>query len=241
MNVLIVDDEPLAQEVLETYIQKFPNLQLVQKCSNAVEAHAALEQHSVDLMFLDIQMPQISGLDFLKTLDNPPKVIFTTAFSEYALEGFELGVVDYLLKPISLERFAKAIHKVTANTMTVGSTPVGGNKSVESVVTTQDFIFVKSDKKLVKVFFEDIFYIEGLKDYVILHTPNGRLVTLQTMKSLEAKLPQELFMRIHRSYIININKIAVLEGNMVNVNKKNIPVGKNYRDNLLTIVNKNRL
>ena len=232
MNVLIVDDEPLAQEILETYIQKFPNLKLMQKCSNAVEAHAALQMHDIDLIFLDIQMPQITGLDFLKTLVNPPKVIFTTAFSEYAVEGYELNIVDYLLKPISFERFAKAVNKATVSE--------GENASLGSGAA-QDFMFVKSDKKLVKVFFNEIYYIEGLKDYVILHTPKGRLVTLQTMKSLESKLSDELFMRIHRSYIVNIGHIDILDGNTVVINKKSIPIGKNYKENLLEVVNKNRL
>lgn len=232
MNVLIVDDEPLAQEILETYVQKFPNLKLIQKCSNAVEAYEALQANEIDLIFLDIQMPQISGLDFLKTLVNPPKVIFTTAFSEYAVEGYELNIIDYLLKPISFERFAKAVNKATVSEGTNGTL---GSKSA------QDFMFVKADKKLIKVFFNEIYYIEGLKDYVILHTPKGRLVTLQTMKSLEHKLSDELFMRIHRSYIVNIGHIDILDGNTVIVNKKGIPVGKNYKDNLLSVINKNRL
>lgn len=232
MNVLIVDDEPLAQEILETYVQKFPNLKLIQKCSNAVEAHEALQSNEIDLIFLDIQMPQISGVDFLKTLVNPPKVIFTTAFSEYAVEGYELNIIDYLLKPISFERFAKAVNKATVSE---GVNTNLGSKSAE------DFMFVKSDKKLIKVFFNEIYYIEGLKDYVILHTPKGRLVTLQTMKSLESKLSDESFLRIHRSYIINIGHIDILDGNTVIINKKGIPVGKNYKDNLLAVINKNRL
>ncbi len=233
MNVIIVDDEPLAQEILETYISKFPILNLVGKCSNAIEASEMLNKHTIDLMFLDIQMPQISGLEFLQTLANPPKVIFTTAFSEYALDGYDLGVIDYLLKPISLERFAKAVNK--ALELKHDKTPVMPS------APAAEFIFVKSNKKLIKVFFSDIAYIEGLKDYVILHTPNGRLVTLQTMKSLEKKLPTNIFMRTHRSYIINIKNITALEGNSLYIHKKMIPVGKNYKDKLLEIINNNRL
>ena len=233
MNVIIVDDEPLAQEILETYIAKFPALHLVAKCNNAIEAFETLKNTAVDLMFLDIQMPQISGLEFLKTLSKPPKVIFTTAYSEHALESYELGVVDYLLKPISFERFAKAANKAIAQ-----DTEQGLSSTTESKA---NFIFVKSDKKLIKVLFEEIYYIEGLKDYVILHTPNGRLVTLQTMKSLESKLPTKIFMRSHRSYIINLQKIDVLEGNMVYINKKSLPIGKNYKEDLLKIINHNRL
>ena len=242
MNIIIVDDEPLAREVLETYISKFPGLTLLTTCQNAIEAFEALNAHKVDLMFLDIQMPQISGIDFLKTLSHPPKVVFTTAFSNYALDGYELNVVDYLLKPISFDRFVKAINK----TMDLLKQPqrTNGNsqqEKEEEETEKPDYIFVKADKKLIKVKFEHIFYIEGLKDYVILHTPTGRIVTLQTMKSLEEKLPSEIFMRVHRSYIVNLNKIDVMEGNMLEVNKKTVPIGKNYKDELLVVINKNRL
>lgn len=233
MNVILVDDEPLAQEIVETHISKFPNLNLVAKCNNAVEASQALQEKEVDLMFLDIQMPQISGIDFLKTLPNPPKVILTTAFSEYAMDGYDLNVVDYLLKPISFDRFAKAVNKAISQEQT----EVELSHSKESA----DYIFVKADKKLIKIHFNDIFYIEGLKDYVILHTPTGRVVTLQTMKSLETKLPQDLFMRIHRSYIVNLANITIIEGNTVQIEKKIIPIGKNYKDSLLDMVNQNRL
>lgn len=234
MNVILVDDEPLAQEIVETHISKFPNLKLLAKCNNAVEALQALKEHEVDLMFLDIQMPQISGIDFLKTLPSPPKVILTTAFSEYALDGYDLNVVDYLLKPISFDRFAKAVNKAVSQDM---PQPEPSPSSKEGA----DYIFVKADKKLIKIHFNDIFYIEGLKDYVILHTPTGRVVTLQTMKSLEIKLPQALFMRIHRSYIVNLSNITVIEGNTVQINKKIIPIGKNYKEKLLDMVNQNRL
>ena len=236
MNVIIVDDEPLAQEVIETYISKFPSLNLIAKCNNAIEAFEILNSESIDLMFLDIQMPQISGVDFLKTLSNPPQVIFTTAYSEYAMDGYELNVVDYLLKPISLERFAKAVNKAIANGNPQENVSSDGNDS-----DAADYIFVKADKKLIKIRFVDINYIEGLKDYVILHTPAGRIVTLQTMKSLETKLPSDIFMRVHRSFIVNLANITVIEGNTVHINKKIIPIGKNYKDVLLSIINKNRL
>lgn len=235
MNVIIVDDEPLAQEVLETYVSKFPALNLIAKCSNAVEAFDVLNKNNIDLMFLDIQMPQISGIDFLKTLANPPQVIFTTAYSEYAMDGYELNVVDYLLKPISLDRFAKAVNKAVAKELQENEPSIPANTE------TADYIFVKADKKLIKIRFDQINYIEGLKDYVILHTPNGRVVTLQTMKSLEIKLPSDIFMRVHRSFIVNLANISIIEGNTVQIEKKIIPIGKNYKDVLLTIINKNRL
>jgi len=235
INCIIVDDEPLALDVLETYIDKIPNLNLVQRCNNAIEALKVLQNESVDLIFLDIQMPQLTGIEFLKSLKNPPQVVFTTAFQNYALDGFELNVTDYLLKPISFDRFVTAVNKV------VGQMP-SESLEPEELATGKDFFFVKSDKKLVKVKYEDINYIEGLKDYVIIRmTNNTRIVTLQTMKSLEAKLPSNLFKRIHRSYIVALDKIAAVIGNMVEIDKKHIPIGKNYRDELLKIVNENKL
>jgi len=237
INVIIVDDEPLAQDVLETYIEKVPELKLVKKCSNALEANEALKSENIDLMFLDIQMPQLTGIDFLKTLTKPPLVIFTTAYDNYAIEGFELNALDYLLKPISLERFMKAVNKAMDQ--------IDLQKKDAGEIEGEDYIFVKADKKLVKINYNDILYIEGLKDYVIIRMNASRVITLQTMKSLEEKLPQHMFKRIHRSYIINLNKINAIVGNMVEVIEKNqpkhLPIGKNYRDELLEIVNKNRL
>ena len=230
MKVLIVDDEPLAQEILVSYVGKFPEIQLIATCNNAIEAKEILNKEAVDLILLDIQMPKISGIEFLKTLDNPPMIILTTAFSDYALDAYALNVIDYLLKPISFERFAKAIKKALQQLAQETSTTVSA-----------DFIFVKADKKLIKVFFKDLLYIEGLKDYVILHVDNKRIVTLQTMKSLETKLPSAIFMRIHRSYIINIGNIDVLEGNSIHIGNKMIPIGKNYKEMVLQIINKNRL
>ena len=242
LNVIIVDDEPLAQDVLETYVEKLPELNLVQKCNNALEANEALKNHDIDLMFLDIQMPQLTGIDFLKTLSKPPLVIFTTAYDNYALEGFELNALDYLLKPISLERFMKAVNKaIDQHELQQKESPAGGGSSEESV----EYIFVKADKKLVKINYDEILYIEGLKDYVIIRMDKGRVITLQTMKSLEEKLPADLFKRIHRSYIVSLGKINAIIGNMVEVIEKNqpkhLPIGKNYRDELLKIINKNRL
>ncbi len=240
INVIIVDDEPLAQDVLETYIEKIPELNLVRKCSNALEANDTLKSGNIDLMFLDIQMPQLTGIDFLKTLTKPPLVIFTTAYDNYAIEGFELNALDYLLKPISLDRFMKAVNKAM-DQIELQKKDSGGGGEMEG----DDYIFVKADKKLVKINYRDILYIEGLKDYVIIRMNASRVITLQTMKSLEEKLPQAMFKRIHRSYIINLNKINAIVGNMVEVIEKNqpkhLPIGKNYREELLNIVNKNRL
>ncbi len=242
INAIIVDDEPLALDVLETYIDKLPDINLVKRCSNAMEANEALKANDIDLMFLDIQMPQLTGIDFLKTLAKPPLVIFTTAYADYALDGFELNAIDYLLKPISLERFMKAVNKAFEQIKLQKPT---SNPVVEPAADGKDFIFVKADKKLVKVSYDEMIYIEGLKDYVIIRMESGRVITLQTMKSLETKLPPHLFKRIHRSYIVALDKIKAIEGNMVEVIEKNqtkhIPIGKNYRDELLAIVNRNRL
>lgn len=231
MKVLIVDDEPLAQDILENYISRVPSMTLLKRCNNAFEALVALREHEPDLMFLDIQMPQLSGLDFLRSLAKPPKVILTTAFQNYALESYELGVIDYLLKPFSFERFMKAVGKVNEE-------PAPQEAAEEA---HPDFFFVKSDKKLVKVAYNDILYVEGLKDYVIIRLTVGRVITLQTMKSLEEKLPSAQFRRIHRSYIVHMGKIEALDGSMVEINKQQIPIGKNYKEELLELIGKNRL
>ena len=236
IKAIIVDDEPLALDVLETYIAQLPELELVARCENALEAREVLKEHNVDLMFLDINMPQLTGINFLKTLSVKPNFIFTTAHPYYAVEGFELNAIDYLMKPIPLERFMKAVNKVID--MQVGETSAPEKKK-------ENFIFVKADKKLIKVNFDDILYIEGLKDYVIIRQKEGRVITLHTMKSLEAKLPDHIFKRIHRSYIVNIGAIDAIVGNMIELKEKSqvkhIPIGKNYREELLKVINKNRL
>ena len=236
IKAIIVDDEPLALDVLESYIAQLPELELVARCENALEAREVLKEHDVDLMFLDINMPQLTGIDFLKTLSVKPNFIFTTAHPNYAVEGFELNAIDYLMKPIPLERFMKAVNKVID--MQVGETSTPEKKK-------ENFIFVKADKKLIKVNFDDILYIEGLKDYVIIRQKEGRVITLHTMKSLESKLPDHIFKRIHRSYIVNIGAIDAIVGNMIELKEKSqvkhIPIGKNYREDLLKVINKNRL
>lgn len=232
IKAIIVDDEPLAQEIIETYLKDYEDFELVGLCNNALEANKLLKENAIDVMFLDIQMPQLNGIDFLKILDQPPLVVFTTAFKEYALEGFELEALDYLLKPISKERFEKAVEKIRQET----------GKNTDTFTKS---IFVKSDKKLHRVFYDEIFYIEGLKDYVIIKLEGSRIVTLQTMKSLEEKLPQNQFKRIHRSYIINLDKIKSVVGNNVELlignEKSKLPIGKNYKDDLLDIINSRRL
>lgn len=239
MNVIIVDDEPLALDVLETYIEKLPELKLVARCSSALEANEVLRKKDVDLVFLDIQMPQITGVEFVRSLSDPPMIIFTTAYSDYALEGFNLNAVDYLLKPISFERFMKSVNKAREQYDLRRQEHSGGGAD------TDEHFFVKADKKLVRVRFNEILYIEGLKDYVIIRLEEGRVITLQTMKSLEDKLPSGKFRRIHRSYIVAMDKIHAVVGNMVEViekgQAKHLPIGKNYRDELLELINQSRI
>ncbi len=234
INAIIVDDEPLALDILESYIEKAPNVNLLKRCENAMEAFEIVRSGEVDLMFLDIQMPQMTGIEFLKSLKNPPLVVFTTAYSEYALDGYSLNVLDYLLKPIPFDRFMVAVNKAFDQLEPAEQQAGTADESA-------DFIFVKSDKKLVKVRYADILYIEGLKDYVIIRMKDSRVITLQTMKSLESKMPSDKFRRIHRSYIVAIDKIEAVIGNMIEINKKHLPIGKNYREDLLNIVNQNRL
>ena len=246
LNTIIVDDEPLARDILETYIEQIPELNLVAKCSNALEANNILQSEDVDLMFLDIQMPQVTGTEFLKSLNNPPMVIFTTAYPNYAIEGFELDALDYLLKPIPMDRFMKAVNRAVEMKNLFSSTNPETAEVVDRPAGEKEgFVFVKSDKKLVKIHYSDIIYIEGLKDYVIIRCKDTRVITLQTMKSLEARMPANIFKRIHRSYIVNLDEINAVVGNMVEVTEKgqskNLPIGKNYKDELLEIVNKNRL
>jgi DNA-binding LytR/AlgR family response regulator len=240
MNTIIVDDEPLAIEILESFSAKIPELNVIAHCENAMEANEILKSEKVDLMFLDIQMPQITGIEFLKSLSNPPQVIITSAFPEYAVDGFELNVADYLLKPVSFERFLKAVNKVSDNLRLKNQVKQGETSSDQA-----GFFFVKADKKLVKVNFDDLIYVEGLKDYVILRCESGRIITLQTMKSLEERLSSLQFKRIHRSYIVNLDKILAVDGNSVEVNEKGtvklLPIGKNYRDELLEMVNDKKL
>ena len=245
MKVIIVDDEPLALDVLETYVSNMPNLELVSRCNNAFEANEALKNDSIDLIFLDIQMPQLTGIDFLKTLKTPPMVIFTTAYQQYAVEGFELNAIDYLLKPISMDRFMKAVNKATEQYELHHQEAKNGLNTEGVAEPKPDYIFVKADKKLQRVKFSEILYIEGLKDYVIIRTETGRIISLQTMKSLEDKLPVAQFVRVHRSFIVGIDKIHAIVGNMVEVIEKGVakhlPIGKNYRDELLEMIEKHKL
>lgn len=221
---LIVDDEVLAQELLESHVKKIREFHLVGKCLNALEAKQMLKNGDLDVMFLDIQMPEISGIDFLKTLDNPPLVVFTTAYSEYALEGYELNVVDYLLKPITFERFFQASSKVL-DRLQAGTLEESDDSEA---------IYVKSEYKIVKVKFADIKYVEGMQKYVRFHLPNKRVMTLMSLTSLESVLPKNDFMRVHKSYIVNLSKIESIDGNMLQLTDGGeVTVSKTQKHELL--------
>ncbi len=226
-NCIIVDDEPLAQDVIERYINNINELTLLKKCSNALEAFEVLHTEPVDLMFLDISMPVISGIDFLRSLRKAPAVIITTAYPDYAVQGYELDVRDYLVKPISMERFMKAVNKVIERY----TAPVA---PAQKPTVRVDYMFVKSDQKLIKIKFVDIEYIEGMKDYVKIFTRERMIVTLHTMKFFEANLPGNEFARIHKSYIINLDSIKSIAGNEVELQKQKLPIGSSYKENLLS-------
>jgi DNA-binding LytR/AlgR family response regulator len=225
---LIVDDEPLARNVIQEYAKKIPSLTIIGECDDAICAHQQLQKKHVDLLFLDINMPKLTGIEFLKTLKNPPLVIFTTAYSEYALDGFELNVIDYLKKPFSFERFCKAYFRAEEQLLL--------KKSVQRPDIREkhhDFLFIKSDKKTIKVKISDICYIEGLGDYIKLYMTDKKLVTNLSMKKIENLLPENQFYRIHKSFIISLDKIELIEGNMVKINNVKLPVGNSFRQNFM--------
>jgi DNA-binding LytR/AlgR family response regulator len=227
-KVLIIDDEPLARNVIKEYAKKIPSLQVLGECEDAICAHQMLQTKSIDLIFLDINMPKLTGIEFLKSLKNPPLVIFTTAYSEYAMEGYELNIIDYLKKPFSFERFCKAFFRAE-ELLQLKQTATTN----EQINNQSDFIFIKSDKKSIKVNITDISYIEGLGDYIKVYTNDKKLVTNLSMKKIENLLPPKLFFRIHKSYIISINKIESVEGNMVKINNTKLPIGNSYRQDFM--------
>ena len=224
MNCLAVDDEPLALDLLEDNIKKVSSLRLIRKCSNAIEANVALREEPVDLLFLDIQMPGISGIQFLQGLTKPPLVIFITAYEKYAIDGYNLDVVDYLLKPVSFERFLKAINKAADK--------FKGRTAATS--TAADNLFVNSEYNLIRIDLNDIAYIEGLKDYVkiFLFSSTRPVITRMSMKSLEERLPEDRFVRVHKSFIVSINKIESIRKGRISMLKAMIPISEHFKENL---------
>lgn len=226
INCLVIDDEPLAREILAQHIEGVEALHLMGTCNNAVEAISFLKQRPVDLLFLDIQMPQLLGTNFIRTLKNPPKVIFTTAYRKYAIEGFELNAVDYILKPISFERFLQAVNKVLEMDLTDSKTSTAKDAQNEQ---PNSFLYFRADRKMVKVFFRDILFIEGLKDYIKIITDAKTIVTKYVLSTLEEMLPGSEFLRIHKSYIVAIDKIESYNADTIQIASHELPIGRLYK------------
>jgi len=221
INCIIVDDEPQARKLMETFVSQLGGWKILQVCSNAIEAFEALQSLPVDVIFLDIKMPTITGIDFLKSLKNPPMVIFTTAYNKYAMEGYELNVVDYLLKPISMHRLLQAAEKVSERLKEKTKTTTPASEA--------SYMFIKHDNKLVKVNFADILYIEGMQNFVRIHTDDKQYLITHTMKAMEELLPQSTFFRVHKSYIVSLDAITAIFGNTIEIGKTEIAIGSNFR------------
>jgi DNA-binding LytR/AlgR family response regulator len=223
INCVVADDEELARGIIENYIGKVEQLHLVASCFNGAQVYNALKNNPVDLLFLDIQMPQLTGIELLRTLKDPPRVIVTTAFREFALEGYELNVIDYLLKPVPFDRFLRAIDKAMAVQAVVPSQPE----------PQRTFIDVRSDRKMIRIVLRDILYVEGLKDYVKIHTPDKIIITYLTLGQVEAQLPATLFIRVHRSYLISLDHITAWSQSQVEIGRHSIPIGSSYAKDVL--------
>lgn len=223
---MIVDDEQLARQLLQEYVTKVGTLELKGMCKNPLEAMEILERENIDILFLDIQMPELTGVEFVKTLQNKPAIIFTTAYSEYALEGYQLDVIDYLVKPFPLDRFIKAVNKAISFIDLQ-------RKAQQGPEIEEAYILLHADHKIYKVMLDDIQYIEGLKEYVSYFTKEKRIIVLQSLKSIEESLPSDKFIRVHRSYIVPIHKIKTLDGNQVQIGDKLIPIGRSYKEDVL--------
>lgn len=230
-NCILVDDEITAREILESHLQKVSTINVLASCKNAIEAFAVINTKKVDLIFLDINMPEINGLSFAKSINKDIKVIFTTAYREYAADGFDLQAVDYLLKPISFKRFSQAITKFTGEKIIENK-----ETSYEIQLSKNDFIFVRSDRKMIKIDFQDIFYIESLSDYIKIHTTEKTIVTRETISNIEAKLPNKDFIRVHRSYLIALTKIESFTNEYIEINKISIPISRSYKKGILEIL-----
>tara|TARA_R110002072_G_scaffold261355_1_gene420150 strand:+ start:4240 stop:4923 length:684 start_codon:yes stop_codon:yes gene_type:complete len=218
LKCVIVDDEPMAREIIASYIDKSPNLELLESCKNASEAIEFMQDHKADLFFLDINMPEINGLSLAKIINSKGQIIFTTAYRDYAVDGFNLNVVDYLLKPISFDRFLEAVQKVSAP---------------EIIENDNDFMFVRADRKMVKIDFNSILYIESLSDYVKIFTTEKTIVIRETISSLQEKLPAKKFIRIHRSFIISFKKIDSYTNEFIEINQKALPISRSYKESVL--------
>ncbi len=228
IKCLILDDEPLAIKIIQKHLESFKNFEVVHTCTNPVEAFNLLSIETVDLIFLDINMPRLNGIEFIQNLDSPPFIIITTAYREYAVESFELDVVDYLVKPISLTRFMKALNKVSKLVhLQTNSLQYNTDRTLDHL-KKQNHFFVKVNKKMVKIYFDDIQYIESLKDYVSIKTPDKDYITHYNLSAITKLVPKQKFMRVHRSFTIALNKVTAIEGNCIQIHDKMVPIGRNY-------------
>lgn len=227
---IIIDNEPLARDLIRNHISKLESFEIVAECGDAMKALQELRDQKVDLMFMDIQMPQITGIEFLKILKNPPKVIITTAYREYALDSFEHDVVDYLLKPITFERFLKSVNKYYQSSQ--DETQVLASVS-EVIQSEEAFIYVKENKRVLKVNLNEILYIEGLSEYVQIYTDTKKIITKTSLTKLEEKLPNDGFLRIHKSFIVSVSRIEAFTSNTIEVPGKEIPIGRSYKNIVL--------
>lgn len=236
LQCLIVDDEKLARTLLEGYISKLPNLQLVAQCKDPFEALTVLQSKQIDIIFLDIQMPELTGIEFLSTLQQNPAVIFTTAYPDYALESFQLDIVDYLLKPFRFDRFAQAVNKAIRRIQVNQSLTAKMAPANNSSSPNKDYLLVRADHKVHKIRFQDILFIQGMKEYVAFQMSSDRILSLQSLKQLEKELPKSQFIRIHKSYIISVDKVTTMEGNMVYVGDKKLPIGGHYKESVMKTI-----
>lgn len=240
MKCITIDDEPLAHKIIKNYCDNLSFLTIEKECHSAFEAINYLHENKVDLIFLDINMPKLKGLDFLRTLKNPPLVIVTTAYQEYAMEGYELNVIDYLLKPFSFERFLKAVQKVQDQKKLLDLSEKGSSKPQIIQATAQETnverIFIKGDKKIHQIQLNDVLYLESLGSYVKIHLENETITTLDRLANFEKSLPKNQFLRIHKSFIIAIKKIQTIEGNRLKISQTTIPIGNVYKHNLTKII-----
>ena len=229
LKCIITDDEPIARKGLQSYVERIDFLELVGVCEDAIQLNTQLKSQQADLLFLDIEMPYMTGIELLNSLSNPPKVIITSAYAEYAIKGYDLEVSDYLLKPISFDRFLKAVNKVYDQLIS-SQTPV-----------VQDYLFVKTSLKLEKIRFNDMRFIEGVENYVAIYTSDGKIITHTTLRTILQKLPPERFVQVHKSYLVNIDKIDSIEGNLLGIGKNKIPLSRTYKETALEIILKNKL
>lgn len=233
IQCMIVDDEPLAREILQTYIGRIPGWELKKSCVNAVEAYEGLHQFEIDIMFLDIQMPVVTGIDFLRSLKKPPLVIFTTAYAEHAVTGFELNAVDYLVKPIVFERFQQAIEKANAR-LAISEPPLKTEDQQRSSVP--DYFFVKQDSRLVKISYKEVLYMEAQRDYTYIYLKDKKILAGMHLKALEELIQSPPLFRVQRSYIVNLDAISAINGNVLEIAGKEIPIGANYKEELFRLL-----